>query len=408
MARIAFFTETLPPSSDLISGFAYDLMRSLAEQQHEVYVLSTWRPEEVPPSHSRISILRPFRTWNWLEMSQIIPVLFSIRPDILHVIQPRAEALSGLTNAMSLLPQLSPFIGGAKLVSSFYDLGPNRLRGDDSEETVLNLNAKLIMGSDAVTLSNEEQKRRFCSWIEGDGHQPITRILPVPTSIDHVPRGGTIENGALKDDDQKPTWKISDSLRGFLEKSGPLVVIPGHISDHTDPDQLFHSLVDSLLRVPNSRALFCGNWGGILPVQRRALMRQIEERGLGSRFLISGDLPTRIERACFSAADIVFLASLPLHSLRMTQIFRNVLRSQSPFMATPEQLLADGLPWQDCEYVFETSNDTSAWVGQLCEALTSWERLRVMKNQISEFARVEAIDQPANAISRLYAELLVD
>jgi hypothetical protein len=31
-----------------------------------------------------------------------------------------------------------------------------------------------------------------------------------------------------------------------------------------------------------------------------------------------------------------------------------------------------------------------------------------MKNQISEFARVEAIDQPANAISRLYAELLVD
>ena len=110
MARIAFFTERLPAGgasqeTDAIASFSYELMSSLADQQHEVSVYTTYREDEAgPPSHPRLRVLRPFRRWGWLELPRLVPILMEFQPEILHLIEPRAESLQGLTNAMSALP----------------------------------------------------------------------------------------------------------------------------------------------------------------------------------------------------------------------------------------------------------------------------------------------------------------
>ncbi|MES2963616.1 MAG: hypothetical protein V4760_06970, partial [Bdellovibrionota bacterium] len=65
MARIAFFTERLPGNregidSDPIAAFSFDLMMSLADQQHDVSVYTTYREGEIgaEPSHPRMRVLR--------------------------------------------------------------------------------------------------------------------------------------------------------------------------------------------------------------------------------------------------------------------------------------------------------------------------------------------------------------
>ena len=121
MARIAFFTEKLPSldgrsSTDAVEGaianYSFELIRSLADQQHDVRVLSTYREgEAIPEGSSRLQIIRPFRSWSWLEIPRLIPTLLEFQPDVLHFIQPHGEALTGWTNAMTAVPSLAPLIG---------------------------------------------------------------------------------------------------------------------------------------------------------------------------------------------------------------------------------------------------------------------------------------------------------
>ena len=105
MAKIAFFIERLPPDADPISGFAYDLIRSLAEQSHEIRIYSTYvEGAPLPPRHPRIEILRPFQSWGWLEIPRVLPLLMEFRPDVFHLIQPGTET----RRAMSILPAWLP------------------------------------------------------------------------------------------------------------------------------------------------------------------------------------------------------------------------------------------------------------------------------------------------------------
>ena len=178
MARVAFFTERLPPSSDPIASFSYSLMYSLAQQQHEVQVYSTYRSgEDLPPMHSRLQILRPFQRWSWMELPALLPNLISFSPQILHVIQPHARAVRGLTNAMSALPSLAPLIGKPRIVTTYYDLNSQRLSA----------HKLLLTGTHLATVSNSYQRARLLNYTGNfKRRRPRVEILPVPGFRQHM------------------------------------------------------------------------------------------------------------------------------------------------------------------------------------------------------------------------------
>lgn len=395
MARIAFFTETLPPNSDLIARFSFDLIRSLADQEHEILVFSTYRPEaELPKSHPRIEILRPFRKWSWLEIPKIIQPLLQFRPEVLHFIQPRAEALEGFTNAMNAIAGLAPVIGKPSFVSSFYDVQPQSLKE----------HSLLLKASDAVTVSNQPQADLIIQTLESLHHaskkprwnQPQVRILPVPGVV------------ATLHESKNASAQASETatLETFFSQNQNVVVVPGDIGNHHDPESLFEILAELLAAQHHTAILFAGGWGRISPLRRRRLMNAFEKRALGSRVLISGPLNENQERLALINAKVVFAASLPNSALELTHFIRQALSTHSVLILNREQSSLDSIPWRHREHAFLCDPHPASWGPALAQALSEEDTAQTIRNHLPEFARLEALDQPSNVMSRIYAEIL--
>jgi hypothetical protein len=380
MAKIAFFTERLPPISDAIAEFSYDLIRSLAEQQHEIRVFSTYRPEDsLPPSHPRIEILRPFRSWSLLEVPRLLPLLMDFQPDILHIIQPRAEALRGITGAMSALSGLAPLIGRTSVIASFYDL-----REEDFRRLFL-----ILATSHAVTLSTQPQLALAKKFYAKLKRNPLLEILPISGT---APR-------PIAD-------RVPEALAAFLASSQELIFVPGDVSDHVSSAQLFEELGHVLKKKPESSVIIGGGWGTTPPHVRHRLMRKQNDLGVGGRMLITGQLSTDLERHCLKHAKAVMMASLPAESLGAARILREALESCSLLIMGAEQVKADPLTWKHGENALIIP-ELKGHAGQmLIFALSKNESIDRIRTGLPEFSRREVIDQPGNVMSRIYAKLI--
>lgn len=380
MAKIAFFNERLPPDSDPVSGFSYELIRSLADQQHDVRVFSTYRAgEELPSAHPRIEIFRPFKSWSWLEVPRVIPLLMDFHPDIIHVIEPRAEALRGLSNAAHALPALAPLLNRPVLVSSYYDLRADGLKK----------HRFLLHSCDAVTVSNASQLKLLEDFFTPFSRSPELTLLPVPASISHEEPGEIQEAG-------------SSSALG--ESDGTLIFVPGDIDSHSDPSLLFETLAGILHARPDVTVVFAGGWGRIPQRSRHELMRVFARSD--HRVFITGRLSASDERRYLARAKIVFMASLPLESLWWARVSRMALEASALPIITNEQASFDALEWRHGENAWILDLNPNTWFSSLSEALSSASLLESMCERLPEFVRAEAIDQPSNVVSRLYAHLL--
>ena len=386
MARIAFFNERLPPDPDPVAAFSYELIRSLADQQHDIQIFATYRQgDELPPSHPRIEFLRPFKRWSWLEIPRMVPMLLEFKPEILHVIEPRAESLAGLTNALSALPALTPLLGKPFVVSSYYDL-----RAED-----LGKHRPLLFSSDAVTVSNTPQMRLIEGFFAKLSRTPRVALLPVPATA-RPESGGALELGAPG----------SELLREFLGLHEDLIFVPGDISSHRDPARLFAVLAEVLESRPRSAVLIGGGWGKTPLRARHELMREFDSRGFGSRVLLTGPISDREERACLARAKLVFTASLPIESLWLARVLRDALEASTLPVMTREQAQADALSWSHCENSWIVSSEPSDWSRALIEVLSDSRKIDLLRARLPEFSRLEVMDQPVNVVSRLYSSLL--
>lgn len=403
MARVAFFTERLPPHTDPIAGFSYDLIRSLAEQQHEALVLSTFRPDDrLPLSHPRIEILRPFRRWSWLELPKVLPLLLQFHPDILHAVQPRAESLSGLTNAFHALPSLLPLLKKPLLVSSYYDFTAKQLRS----------HRFLLEASDAITVSNTLQAERLKSQLQGLKHTPTVHVLPVPGPIPDIPSATESAESVPEVSESGGSLGSSNfslglsALHRFFEEHEKIVMLPGDLSSHQDIDRLFEALIRVATGMEMTGILFAGSWGHVRLAKRKALWARVEDRGLGAKFLMTGSLSASIRGLCLRKASCLFVASLPTASLELTRMSREALRANTVLLMNSSQAAIDPLPWQDGQQAFICPADSHAWFDALQRALSDEGATTAIRQNLPEFSRLEVLDQPGNVMSRLYTGLL--
>lgn len=378
MAKIAFFTERLPPDTDPIAGFSFELIRSLADQQHEIRVFSTYREgAELPAKHPRIEILRPFRRWSWLELPRLLPLLLDFQPDVLHMIQPRNEAFGGLANAMTAIPGFGPLIGRPVIVSSFYDLRSENMKA----------HRWLLMSSDAITVSNDPQLKLIGQYAMGLGRTPHVSILPVPATA--------LLNAAVE-----PSWP--EALMNF--SAADWIFVPGDVSEHRDIEQLFKEFAIVLRELPDLAIVFGGGWGRIPRRQRHALMRIFGDNG--ARVLLTGPLAIEQERMCLSRARLTFTASLPAESLQLARILREALEVTAPLVLSEDQSIIDSLSWRHGENALVAGSNSGDWSKALIDSLRSPEVIESIRSRLPEFTRAEAVDQPGNVMSRIYAHIL--
>ncbi len=397
MARLAFFTESLPssdrsrpgaPSSSEVTDFSYDLMTNLADQQHDVRVFSTYRESDtLPPSHPRLQIMRPFKRWGWLEIPRLVPILLDFQPEILHFIQPRREAFSGLTNAMTAVPSLAPLIGKPKVVVSLYDT-----RRDE-----LNKNRGLLAAADSIIVANRQQADEVEKWIESSpkvsAHPPTVSIVALPT----------VDTG-----DRLNEREVMPGLDQITSRSSKPILIPGDLDafGRGDLDSLAILLNELFTAVPGLRVIFGGGWGRLSAHKRRSFMRLFEDHGHGAKILLTGPLSPAGEQSCLEVAKLVLLAGLPESSLSLARWIRLGLQASRPMVLSEEQCRLDPLKFRHMESAFIVTDDLRQWATTLSVALTNDSLRNEVRARLPDFARTEAVDQPGNAMSRIYAQVL--
>jgi hypothetical protein len=398
MAKIIFFTENLPSENDPISGFSYELMRSLAESQHEVRVLTTYRQDDpLPPTVAHLEILRPFKKWSWLEVPAVMPILMQFAPDILHFIQPHGKALEGWTNAMTALPATAPFIGRPSVVTSFFDVRAQTLAA----------HKPLLLSSDAVTTTNASQLARLREFLEKSGHEPLTEVIPAPSL--------SLETSFSESSEAIVDEVLSPAIEAFFSSRSKAVFIPGDVDQLENPPAVFRLLRDFLLRFPDAGAMVGGGWGKLKSLTRHEYMAEFEEADIGGRLLFTGPLSAGAERQCLARASAVFLAGFPPDSLAITRLLREGLAAGAVLVISERQAELDSLPWEDRMHAFITTHGEAGWGPRLADALSlsesphasSASSLRShFQERLGEFHRRETLDHPGNLMSRLYTRLL--
>ncbi len=395
MARITFLIERLPPHQDPIGQMAYSLILQLAEQQHQVQIYTTYRDgDDLPPHHPRIEILRPLRKWNWLEVPRLLAMMIDFKPEILHVIDPHAEALEGYTNALRAVPGFVPLMNRPKLALSFFDVHAKRL---DQLKF-------LTAAADLVTVSNHAQlqtMRDACAEIH---FTPQIRLLPAPAHRStHLPQsahstyGGTQSSNAMTE---------TSPLETFIACHHDFCFVPGELDLHSDLENALKLFSRLLNRFEKTALLLGGGWGSIGSIRRRTLMRIIEDSNIGARVFISGPMSASDELLAFRACRFASFLSLPDGTLAFTQSLQRGLLSEAVFVLNQSQVDRDALPWRDGETAIICSTHYGDWEATFTRLLESDSALLRIRNGLKDFAREQTLDQPGNIMSRWYQELL--
>lgn len=114
--RILFLTRTLPQRSlGDAEARLNDRLCELSELGHDVLILTRWTGDSVDfDLPSRIEIRHPFKTFRAWEWPKALPMVFSWRPDVLHVFDP---GLSPIDRALSVELMAMTMLETLKLTS---------------------------------------------------------------------------------------------------------------------------------------------------------------------------------------------------------------------------------------------------------------------------------------------------
>jgi hypothetical protein len=307
----------------------------------------------------------------------------------LHFIQPRAESLDGLTNAMNALAALVPLVGHPAVVTSLFDFRSAR---------ELQRYRTLFLASDVITTASEAQAKAVKTFLtmHGKRHATTKFVEIVPTI---TPAGSLPESPPPPDD------FASETLRVFFKTYDKIVFVPGDLDCCEDPGALLEILSRLMRQRPGLGVVIGGGWGRVQPLLRRQLLARIEDEGLGARLLLAGGLHPASERTCLLRATAIFVAALAPESLFLAQYLRASLAVAGTLVMEARQAELDPLPWRDRIHAFIAAN-RSGWESTLSEALDADDLRNRIRLASRDFYRESVLDHPANLMSRLYSRTL--
>jgi hypothetical protein len=278
MAKIVFLTNNLPSSTDLRANTVYRLVKHLADQQHDITLVTSFlENQELPPSHTRIEIIRPFQSWNWLEVLKSAPFLHSLHPDIFHTVQLKPSGLFPILHAKAYTPLLMSSMGPAARVFSFLD-GPKHLQLDP-------LTREMVENANAVTVCSTEQE----TWIKEKVPIQIldkVELLPLDELLHEV--------------------KVESTDIPFQK----YMVTPGPMNLITDTGVLLDRAEKAMNEHEDWGWVLAGSWGDWSLSERKRWMMDLEERNLAHRFFVTDLLHEGQIRDVFRKASQVLFGSL--------------------------------------------------------------------------------------------------
>lgn len=321
MARLAILTDRLPRDPSWKGAVVWQIIRHLAESQHEVAVFTTESPEQISFTHSRLTVARPAPSFGVERLPRFAQALISYRPEVIHTF---AVKRSSLWPSLTLWPYLDAVcrvLPGVRRVTTMFE----------AEDFAATGAAELwYQGSDQWTVfspSDESRARaRFAGRIEVAPLEEMAAISPVlgPSAVD-VLEGDGFDTG------------FEDVF----------TLVPAPVSEWPDPRRGVERLAAYLLENAHAVAHINGGWGELTMSERRHNWSVLGEAAARVRLLE----PLDLERACerVRAARTVWTTGLApdswrhLLSQRLAEAAGKELIGAAPVHALPQGSTANFL-----------------------------------------------------------------
>lgn len=273
MAKLAVLTDRRHDDTDWKGAFTWRLILSLAESQHEVLVLTTQDPIEIPVTHPLLTVAQPADSWRLDKLPKWAQALLQFKPEIIHTFafhpQHNWSQLTiwpYLNSALAAFPQVRRF-------STLFDAVDANTR--DSSWS-------WHEGSQSITVFDKEHKK--------------TVQLVFSGSIEVAPAELEIPNQFMLGEDQ-----------GYL-------LIPAPVSEWNNPTSDLTALARELERDPELRVKIIGGWGECLASERRRGWEILSAVAGQVQMLDPVHLPGLIQLSAMAKA--IWLKPIPSHSWR--------------------------------------------------------------------------------------------
>lgn len=325
--RIGLVTGEFPPMEGGVGAFTQELAKALAEQGHEMHIVtsraarpeikgrSLWDARE--PFDIGYALLHPrVRRWRWSALGAIADVAVRYELDVVNL-QFQAAAFDMNIPAVNLLPWR--LRGLAKTVVTFHDLRVPYLfpkAGRLRNWTI----RRLARSADGMVVTNSEDRNDL---VEDGLDEDKIRQIPIGSNISSAPLDAVQIAGARRDLGLAP----GDCLIGYF----------GFLNESKGADSLVRALseIDAYYHL----VFIGGRTGSSDPDNNEAFLNQLEglisELGLGKRVHWTGFLPESKVSAFLQAADMMVLPYRDGASLRRGSLMAVLAHGRPLITTTP-------------------------------------------------------------------------
>jgi hypothetical protein len=272
MARLAVLTDRLPDDPSWKGAYAWEIIRGLAESQHEVVVFTTEDPERVPVTHPRLTVARPAPSWSVDRMPRWAQALLNYRPEVIHTFALKESSLWPRLTVWPYLDALCKVLPGVKRVSTMF------------EPEDFAFGAPWHAGASSWTVFSSE-------------HAASAKLL----------YPGRVEVAPLDDLD----WPTSEDDE--FEERG-YTFVPAPVSEWSHRQHGLTALVTHLHENPAATVWINGGWGEMSLSERRQGWQSLGDVSSRVRLIEAQPLQGFVTRA--RLAGKIWLAGLPEDSWR--------------------------------------------------------------------------------------------
>lgn len=365
MAKILLVAQNLTPT-------VAKLTTALRHQQHQVTVMTSRNEDAALPDG--VELLRPFRRWSVAEGLRVLPLLYGLNPQIVHMVL-EDDRLNPAQIVLSLAAKALPH---GVLTTSLLHIRQGLRRRNPVRY--------LLQESDIVT----------CPSVETLG---ALRGLRVRARR----QGRGILPPVLDFNDEENLLERSSAGADLVRRlqGSPFVVVP-----LTEPDFAPHRQGFRRFQVMASHrhVVLLGSLSGWTLRERKRFHAWTLEQGVGDRWTVTGELSRPDLRRLLSKAEALVLAGKSLSPLETTEYFLHALQAGTTLVLDQKQSAIHSELWRDGENCWILSTDDL--VSRL-QSLMAKADLKLPQPLPADIQlQRDLIDAPLNELNRLYNKAL--
>lgn len=364
MAKVVLVAENLNPT-------VRRLINGLCNQMHAVTLITSKDETDFP---DRINVMQPFKKWSAFEAIRIVPLLYAMNPQIIHVILNDSH----IRGAHVMLASVAKILPHTVLSTSLLHLGQGLRRRNPTRY--------LLQESDIVT----------CPSVETLGALRGLNIRPSRQGRGILP---PMMNLSADDSSIEKSQVVTELLARM--KNRPYLAVPFMEPGFDSSRMAFRRIA---MMAAHRHLLLMGSTADWSLRERKRFQAWMARKGLDTQWTFTGHLNAPDIRRVLGGAEAFVLAGQNLTPFETTEYYLTALQAGTTLVLDDRQSTIHAHLWRHKE---------NAWIFPLHDLLKQLQTQLTAGSLHLESVAPESlnlhrdlIDTPLNELNRLYNRAL--